>query len=470
MGIDRHVHGGTNRRTGRVILDSMSTVHARLRRAAALVLLASCAAFAVRPAIASNDVSLLDLVEIDYAWTTIEDRYDGALTTQALLDGARSGLIAYLRGRGIAEPRVAVMHAQADGRGAVPAIERQIGLAIERYRGRVDTRQLVYAAIRGEVGALHDRYSVFFTAAELTGFTRALDGASFGGIGVQLAFDPAAKRWRAETVFPGSPAERSGLQNGDEIVAVDGTPLAALSDDGVSAALRGAVGTTVHLEVTRAGVALPQPLAVVRATVIPPDVTARLLRGDVGYVALRGFPLDAAAQLRAAIGRLAAQGAHAYVLDLRGNGGGYESAAVHVASLFLPAGPVVANEGRRGPRVVESADGDALPAAPLAVLVDGDSASGAEVVAGALQDRKRATLVGTRTFGKGVAQEMFPLPDGSAIKLTTMRYYTAGGRFINGTGLEPDVTVAEPAGAVRGEPGADPQLDRALALLASGAV
>jgi carboxyl-terminal processing protease len=120
--------------------------------------------------------------------------------------------------------------------------------------------------------------------------------------------------------------------------------------------------------------------------------------------------------------------------------------------------------------VVVSADGDALPAAPLAVLVDGDSASGAEVVAGALQDRKRATLVGTRTFGKGVAQEMFPLPDGSAIKLTTMRYYTAGGRFINGTGLEPDVTVAEPAGAVRGEPGADPQLDRALALLASGAV
>jgi carboxyl-terminal processing protease len=448
----------------------MHTGHPRTRRTLALVLLLAFATLGARPAAASDAVSLLDLVEIDYAWTTIADHYDGPLTTQRQLDGARAGLVAYLKGRGIADPQVARMHAEANGRGAVPAIERQIGLAIQRYGHRVDTRQLVYAAIGGEVGALHDRYSKFFTAADLRGFTRALDGASFGGVGVQLAFDPATKQWRAETVFPGAPAARAGLQNGDVIVAVDGTPLAGLSDDRVSAALRGAVGSTVQLAVTRAGVALPAPLAIVRATVTPPDVTERLLPGNVGYVTLRGFPLDAAAQLRAALERLAAAGAHAYVLDLRGNGGGYESAAVHVASLFLAAGPVVANQGRRGPRVVETADGDALPPAPLAVLVDGDSASGAELVAGALQDRKRAPLVGTRTFGKGVAQEMFPLPDGSAIKLTTMRYYTAGGRFINGTGLTPDVTVAEPADAVRGEPGHDAQLDRALALLASGGV
>ncbi len=423
-----------------------------------------------RPARASTDVSLLDLVEIDYAWTTIQDHDVRPVAVQRLLDGARTGLIAYLKERGIAAPQVAMMHAEANGRGAVPAIERQIGFAIERYGARVDTRQLVYAAIRGEVGALDDRYSVFFTAAELRGFTRALDGASFGGIGIQLAFDTATTTWRAETVFPGAPAALGGVQNGDAIETVDGTSLAGLPDDKVEALLRGPVGSTVRLGITRGGVPLPQPLAIVRATVVPPDVTERLLPGNVGYVALRGFPLDAATQLRAALERLAARGARATVLDLRGNGGGYESAAVHVASLFLPDGPVVANQSRRGPRVVTPADGHALPATPLVVLVDGDSASGAELVAGAIQDRKRGLLIGTRTFGKGVAQEMFPLPDGAALKLTTMRYYTAGGRFIDGTGLTPDLTVTEPDGNVRGEPGRDAQLDRALALLASGAV
>ena len=154
------------------------------------------------------------------------------------------------------------------------------------------------------------------------------------------------------------------------------------------------------------------------------------------------------------------------VLDLRGDGGGYESAAVHVASAFIPSGPIVANEGRDGKRRVSPADGNAVPALPLVVLVDHDSASGAELVAGAIQDRHAGTLVGARTFGKGVAQTMFALPDGSAIKLTTARYYTAGGRFIDHIGLEPDVAVEEPAGSEPGVPGHDPQLDRALTLLA----
>jgi carboxyl-terminal processing protease len=436
----------------------------------ALVLVAMLALAVPRGAHASTDVDLIDLVEVDYAWTTIADHYDGPVVTQRQLDGARSGLIAYLRGRGIPNPPVAVMHAEANGRGAVPAIERQIALAIQRYGARVDTRQLVYGAIRGEVAALHDPYSVFFTAAELKGFTSAVDGTAFGGVGIQLAFDPTGRQWRAETVFPGAPAAKAGLQDGDVIAAVDGVALADLPGERVSAALRGPVGTVVQLSVVRDGVALPAPLAVTRANVTPPDVTARLLPANVGYVALHGFPLDAATQVRSAMAHLAARGATSYVFDLRGNGGGYETAAVHVASVFVPDGPVVSNQGARGARKVWYADGNALPAAPLAVLVDGDSASGAELVAGTLQDRKRGTLIGTRTYGKGVAQEMFPLPDGSAIKLTTSRYYTAAGRSVNGTGLEPDLVVDEPAGSVRGEPGHDPQLDRALALLAPGAV
>ncbi len=445
------------------------SLHLAARRALAAVTLAALVV-AGAPARAAIDPSLLDLVEIDYAWTTIADHADPPASTQRLLDGARTGLVAYLVSRGIPQPQVAMMHAEANGRGAVPAIEQQIGRAIERYGHRVDAHGLVHAAIRGEVAALGDRYSVFFTAADLSGFTRALDGASFGGIGVQLAKAPGGTAWQAESVFPGGPAAAAGLQNGDVIDAVDGQALAALADDRVSAALRGPVGTSVQLRVIRGGVPLAAPLTIVRATVTPPDVTERLLPGNVGYVALRGFSLDAATQLRAAFERLTTRGATAFVFDLRGNGGGYESAAVHVASLFIADGPIVANQARRGPRVVSRADGHPLPITPLVVLVDHDSASGAELVAGALQDRKRATLIGTRTFGKGVAQEMFPMPDGAAIKLTTMRYYTAGGRFINGTGLTPDITIEEPDGAVRGEPGHDAQLDRALALLASGGV
>jgi carboxyl-terminal processing protease len=459
---------GTNCHPARVLLDVTASIRSAVR-AVSLMLIALVVLGGAGPVRASTSVSLLDLVEVDLAWTTIADHFDRPVTPQRLLDGARTGLIAELRARGIAHPQVAAMHAaDAEGRGAVPAIDRQIALAIERYGKRVDTRGLVYAVIRGEVAALDDRYSVFFTASELHGFTRALDGASFGGIGVQLAFDPAAKVWRAESVFPGGPAAAAGIQPGDVIATVDGVALVSLADGRVTAALRGPVGSTVHLGIVRDGTPLAAPLAIVRATVTPPDVTEQLFPGNVGYVALHSFPLDAATQLRAALERLAGRGATTYVLDLRGNGGGYESAAVHVASLFIPSGTIASNHARLGLAVFSPADGHALPPAPLVVLVDGDSASGAELVAGALQDRKRGTLIGTRTFGKGVAQEMLPLPDGAAIKLTTMRYATAGGRFIDGIGLVPDIVVTEPDGAQRGVPGHDAQLDRALALLASG--
>ena len=423
-----------------------------------------------RPAGAATGVSLLDLVETEFGYTTIVDHYQHPVGAQRLLDGARVGLIAYLRSRGFANPQVGAMHARPDGRGGVPAIEQQIGLAIQRYGSRVDALALVYAAIRGEVAALRDPYSVFFTAADVKGFSAAIDGTAFGGIGVQLAFDDAHKTWLADTVFDGSPAAKAGVLAGDTIVAVDGTNLTGLDNAHVQALIRGTIGTTAHLTIARNGAPLAAPLAIVRAAVTPPDVTQRLLPKNVGYVALRSFSQDAGTKVRAALIALAQRGAKAYVFDLRGNGGGYETAAVHVASAFIASGPIVADEGRDGKRRISPADGNAVPALPLVVLVDHDSASGAELVAGAIQDRHAGKLVGTRTFGKGVAQTMFALPDGSAIKLTTARYYTAGGRFIDHIGLQPDVAVDEPAGSEPGVPGHDPQLDRALALLAPGSV
>lgn len=427
---------------------------------------------AVLPAVGSATpaVSLVDLLDVDMSYTAISDNFDRHVTTRQLLDGARTGIVAYLHARGIADPNVGTMQAQANGRGAVPAIEQQIGLAIERYGDRVATRDLVYAAIRGELGALDDRYSVLFTAPELKRFSTALDGETFGGIGIELDFDADHAAWRAVNVFDGSPAARAGVHDGDLLSAVDGTPIATLPAERVVALLRGKVGTSVQLSVVRDGNALPAPLVVKRAVITQPAVDARLLPNDVGYVALRTFSLDAGPQVRQACLKLATQGARAFVFDLRGNGGGYESAAEAVASVFVQSGPVVINEARGGKRVVTMAAGNALPASPLVVLVNGDSASGSELVAAAIADHHRGRLVGTRTFGKGLVQTMYPLPDGAAIKLTTARYFTPAGRFIDGVGIDPDVVVDEPPDAQLGTLGKDPQLDRALALLAPGSV
>ncbi len=414
---------------------------------------------------AARDVSILDLVELEIGYTTLSEQYYRHVNPQVLLDGARTGIVAYLRGQGVADPRVGYMHARRDGRGAVPAIEQQVGKAIERYGPRVDVRELVYNTLRGEAWALRDPYTVFFTKSQLSGFRTALDGASFGGIGIVLARDEAAAAWDVDQVFDDSPAARGGLEPGDRIAAIDGVPAGDLTSDQLRARLRGRIGTVVHVSVVRAGNPLPGPLALVRASVTPPDVTARMLPRAVGYIGLRIFGERAGEEVRAAALRLDAQGAKALVFDLRNDGGGYESAAVKVADDFIASGPIVAVAENHGKRHVTLADGKALPPRPLVVLVNHDSASGSELVAGALQDRGLARLVGTRTFGKGLVQTMIPLPDGSALKVTTARYFTAGGRDIDRVGVMPDVSVDEPSDAQLGVPGRDPQLDRALALL-----
>jgi carboxyl-terminal processing protease len=396
-------------------------------------------------------------------YTTIADQYYRDVRPQQLLDGARTGLVAYLRGRGIADPQVALMRARPDGRGVVPAIEQQVGKAIQRYGARVDARSLAYSAIQGELASLHDPYSVFFTKQQLAGFTTALDGATFGGIGVVLAGD-ATGGYRADMVFDAGPAARAGVVAGDRIVAVDGQPLEGMSADAVSVRLRGRVGTIVRLDIAH-GERIGN-LSIERAAITPPDVIERLLSGDVGYVALRGFGPAAGAQVHAALARLRSHGARAIVFDLRGNGGGYESSAVRVASAFVPSGAIVITQTNHGHRVITVADGTAAPPQPLAVLVDHDSASGSELVTGAVADHGLGTIVGTRTFGKGLVQTMFPLPDGSAMKVTTARYFTPDGRDIDRIGIAPDVAVDEPADAQRGVPGHDPQLDAALRLLA----
>jgi carboxyl-terminal processing protease len=408
-------------------------------------------------------LSALDVIALEIGYTTIMARYYRPVDPASLQAAARRALVAYLRGHGIAKPALPALTPHADRYVAENGIARDVALAVARYGTRVRTAELVDATIAGELAALHDPYSVLFKPAAYKQFVGFLDGQKIGGIGAELDVDPQTHAVRIVDVFPGSPAEAAGLLAGDTIVTIDGRPPAG-APAAVAAVLRGAPGTTVRIGVTRAGTDRP-PVAIVRRAIAPPDVTARVLADAIGYVRLRSFGAQSASQLDRALATLRASGARAYVLDLRANGGGYRDDAIAVASHFVH-GTIVTIQDRTGPPAAFAAKQTTpLVGAPLAVLVDGDTASAAEIVAAAVQDAHAGTIIGTKTFGKGLVQETFPLPDGGAIKLTTARYRTPAGRDIDGVGIAPDIVVAEPPDAHPGEPGRDPQLDRALATL-----
>ena len=415
-------------------------------------------------AAAPASLGALDVIALEICYTTVMARYYQPVEPAALLAGARTGIVAYLASRGVTNPNIPLASARADRYRAESEIDRDVALAVARYGTRVRTSELVAKTIEGELAVLHDPYSLLFRPAAFTKFVGFLDGKPAAGIGAELDVDPQTHAVRVVDVFPDAPAARAGLAPGDVVTSIDGAPPPATTPAAVAAALRGAPGTVVHLGVMRDGAAR-EPLTIVRRVVTAPDATGRIVGDGIGYVRLRSFGAQSAQQLDSVLALLRLENARAYVLDLRANGGGYRDAAIAVASHFV-RGTVVTIQERNAKPTAFAAKTTIVPLdAPLAVLVDGDSASAAEIVAGAVQDDKAGTLVGTRTFGKGLVQETFALPDGGAIKLTTARYMTPAGRDIDKVGITPDVVVAQPADAHPGEPGRDAQLDRAIALL-----
>lgn len=412
-------------------------------------------------------ISGLDLIELQISYTTVLARYYRPVTPRSLVDGARTGIAAELAARGVRNARLPFTPAHVDFAQGSDDIDDMLLRALARYGSRLDAHRLVQAAVAGELASVHDPYTLIFRPVQFKKFKAFLGNEQFGGVGIVLDFDPAAHTATVERVLAGGPAAGAGVLAGDEVVSVDGRPVADLSGAGVRDALRGKIGTTVHVAVRRAGV--DSTYALVRAQVSDPEVRSALF-GTTGYLALSRFGSRSGDELKAALADLTRRGARAFVLDLRGNGGGYGDQATAVASAFIAVGPIFTVRERDGVTTTSNARGGTPFHAPLAVLVDGDTASAAEIVAGALQDDKVGTLVGTRTFGKGLVQSVFPLPDGSAIKMTTARYTTPKGRDIDRVGIEPDVVVPEPPGSRLGDPATDPQLARALALVSAGGV
>jgi carboxyl-terminal processing protease len=318
----------------------------------------------------------------------------------------------------------------------------------DTYYREIPRSTLADQSITGLVDGLNDRFSNYFTPKQYAQF-RETQSSEFSGIGVSVAQDKAGLR--IVQVYDQSPAKRAGLQRGDIITGVGRVSLKGLDQTKASSLIKGPSGTDVELEITRKGAA--RRVKVTRATVSVPQVASRIetVKGDkVGYVALAQFGSGAHAEVYAALEKLQSQGADRYVFDLRHNGGGLVSEAQLIASAFLKDGPIVTTKGRSVPTRTLSATGDPVEAtAPLVVLVDRDTASASEIVTGALQDRDRAEVVGTRTFGKGVFQEVVELSNGGALDITAGQYFTPKGRNLGGrgvqtgTGIKPDVQASD---------------------------
>jgi carboxyl-terminal processing protease len=311
----------------------------------------------------------------------------------------------------------------------------------------VSRQQLDQAAVEGMLKALGDRWSTYYKPADFTSFQAGLDGR-YSGIGVWLRAAQDGQVYVA-SVQPGSPAAAAHVLAGDRVVSVDGTAVADESLAQVSAALRGKAGSTARLELNRDG--LPLTLTVKRGVLASDDVIVTRLKGGVEVVRIAAFTRGVGSAVRKALASSGQDSTAGVVLDLRSNPGGLLTEAVEVASAFLDGGAVVSYEKRGEPVHHLDALAGGNTSVPLVVLVDDGTASAAEVVAGALQDRNRAVIVGSRTYGKGSIQEPTTLSDGSALELTVGRYLTPSGKSLDGVGIDPDVLVSTKAGSATAE-------------------
>ena len=306
----------------------------------------------------------------------------------------------------------------------------------DNYYRPVDKDELLDESLSAGIKSLDDRFSAYFDPKTYKEFEEATQGA-FEGVGLTVA--EVKRGLRVVTVFDGSPARRAGIKPRDVITAVDGESLAGRTSDEATTLIKGPAGSSVSLTVVT-GKAAPRTLKLRRARVDVPVVEAEMRRADgaeIAHVRLASFTSGAHGEVRKALDDLLDKGADGVVLDLRDNGGGLLNEAVLVSSIFVGDGTVVSTKGRARPRRVFEATGNAIDRdVPVVVLVNGESASASEIVAGALQDRERADVVGTRTFGKGVFQEVRPLSNGGALDITVGEYFTPEGRNLGGGGVE----------------------------------
>ena len=319
-----------------------------------------------------------------------------------------------------------------------------------RYVSDVDETKLMDGAIFGMVQSLGDPHSIYMNADKFEQLKEHTEG-EFGGIGVTMGFKDS--KVTIISVLDDTPGQNAGL----EIMAVDGTPVSEMQPEEVAMHIRGEVGTDVILTIKRGDET--KDYTIERATIKIDTAKGTMLEDGMGYIRIASFSENTGKEFKAAYESLAEQGMKGLIIDLRENPGGLVTSCVEVANLVVPKGPIVSVVERDGSKEVHESKLEESKY-PIVVLIDGNSASASEILAGALQDTGAATLVGTKSYGKGSVQVVVPMLHDDGLKLTIAKYYTPSGRCIDGTGIEPDVEVELPEGATT-----DVQLEKAKEVL-----
>lgn len=304
------------------------------------------------------------------------------------------------------------------------------------------SKQEAYVAIRSALQKLEDPYTRFMDPKQFEALTNQTSG-EVTGIGIRMEINEQTKRLTVVEPIQNSPADKAGIKAGDEIIAINGKSTSKMKIDEASSLIRGPAGTAITLKISRPGNSFLD-IKLTRATIEVPTVRYILKRDNgrrIGYIRLQEFSSHAAEQMDRAIRDLNNQKVDFYVLDLRGNPGGLLQASIEIARMWLDKGGIVKTVDRVGGSEETKANGTALTNRPLAILVDGNSASASEILTGALKDNNRAVVVGSQTYGKALVQSVHELIDGSGLAITIAHYYTPKGTDINKKGITPDIQL-----------------------------
>jgi carboxyl-terminal processing protease len=375
------------------------------------------------------------------AYERVEHAYYKPVADQLLVSGEQKALTAFLKAKAVENPQVPKNLATGDRTRDLAILERTLTSVQARYASLAPAKTYTQVALIGMLGGLGDPYTTYLTPQEISGLDEQLRGGNFGGIGVYIQQDQKTGAITANPI-EGNPAIKAGVRPGDAILAVDGHSTLGEKIDVVEQQIRGPKGSIVSLTVKHHGSDAPATLHVTRDDIHVPSVRAKVEDG-IEYVRLSDFGSNSADEVRSAFVDGKKHNVRGYILDLRYNGGGLLDAAVDISSLFVSQGTIVSTIDRAGNRDVKTASGRTIDAKPLVVLVNKYTASASEITAGAIQDYGVGTLVGEKTYGKGVVQSLYTLPDRGALKITTARYVTPKGRDIHKKGIVPDVVVPQ---------------------------
>lgn len=380
----------------------------------------------------------------------------GVLASIGLIAAGGSGFAGVIPGRS--------GHTSALNEGAVGKLRVLENFIDENYyyNDEVSTEQKEDGLYKGLLESLHDPYSVYYTAQEYKALTEDTEGIYYG-IGAYISRKEGSDYPLISGVIPGTPAEESGLLKGDLIYKVDGESMEGLTIEEVVSRVKGPEGTVVHLELIREKETEPVEKDVDRRQIDSPTVSGKMLPEQIGYIQVSEFDTVTTEQFRSKLKELEDQNMKGLIIDLRDNPGGNVGTVTEMAGMILPEGLVFYMEDKNGERMDYTCPGADFHL-PLVVLVNEYSASASEIFSGAVQDAEIGTIVGTRTYGKGVVQTIYSLHDETAVKLTIASYYTRGGQNINKVGIKPDVEEALDKEAFLKD-GTDTQLNRALEVL-----